>query len=68
MSRWSDDRWEQTADGEYVRRQRPPIGDDLSSLTKAELVAAAEAAGLDSTGTKATLMERLEAEAEAEAE
>jgi hypothetical protein len=33
--------------------------DDLSSLTKAELVERAEAAGLDSSGTKAELIERL---------
>lgn len=38
-----------------------PEGDNLSRLTKAELVERAEALGLDTSGTKAELTERINA-------
>lgn len=45
-----------------VRRPRKPV--DLTALKKAELAAIAEARGVDTTGTRADILERLEPDAE----
>jgi len=44
-----------------VYRAPAPATDDLSGLRKVDLVALAEARGIDSSGTKAEILERLEA-------
>lgn len=62
MARWSN-RWKRNEDGSYTRNTGGESGApvDLKSLKKPELVALANKAGLDSTGTKAELVARLEA-------
>jgi hypothetical protein len=62
MPYWNEERWTQNEDGSYSRRTEPAEAVDLSSLSKAELVALAAEAGLETVGTKATLIERLQAE------
>lgn len=60
MRRWDNDRWEQLADGSFIRRRELP--EDVvtyGEMTKAELVEELEARGLSKAGNKDELIERL---------
>jgi hypothetical protein len=53
--------WDPYAPAAPHQQDPTPPGDDLDTLTKAQLIDRAEAAGLSTSGTKAELVERLRA-------